>query len=182
MGGKNVRGTNFIFIILIIAAAVITGSTIAIASNFDFLTAQVKQNQITVSNTDNIASNLSAPENIIENKDLDFNNIPKAMPDSALTDDILSQLEDIQKTHQAKPKPMPKTKPENKAPNEPLSQHEQEQIMEMLCALGMVNCSDHNKFISNFQKEYSLEATGELDSWTLDIIIEQIRLKEKPSP
>ncbi|HZJ84470.1 MAG TPA: hypothetical protein VFD02_02835 [Syntrophomonadaceae bacterium] len=176
------RGTNFIFIILIIAAAVITGSTIAIASNFDFITAQVKQNQVANTSVDNIVGNLSGLENIIENKDLDINNIPKATPDPDLTDDILSQLEDIKKAHQTEAKTTPKTTPENKAPNEPLSQHEQGQILEMLCALGMINCSDHNNYILNFQKEHLLEPTGELDSWTLDIIIEQIRLERNPHP
>ncbi len=139
------KKANFLFVILIVAAAVITGSTIAIASNFDLLVAQANQTQVVQS--DKIGFQLDELEKIPELSESEF-------------DQVLTQF------------------PEQDISNEAFSQHEQKQVLEMLYALGMVNGNNYNEFILDLQKKHKLEPTGELDSQTLSLILEQFKLKK----
>jgi peptidoglycan hydrolase-like protein with peptidoglycan-binding domain len=48
----------------------------------------------------------------------------------------------------------------------------------MLFSLGMDEKDDLNQFVREFQKKNALEATGTLDSQTLETIIKQTTLQE----
>lgn len=123
----------FIFLILIVAAAVVTGSTIAFASNFDVINSSLNQTP-----TANLESQLA-----------DVSNDKEDLSDSDDTYEVTV-----------------------------ISAGEQEQILRMLKALGLVNGADPEEYIKNFQAQNSLEPTGNLDSETLSLIIEQIKLEK----
>lgn len=125
----------YIFLVLIVAAAVITGSTIGIASNFDIIASKTIPAQITT---------IDNPPTSTENDE--------AISNIALTTDFNTDLN--------------------------ISEQEQVQIIEMLYILGMVNTSDYNEFIKDFQTQHALTPTGSLDSKTLNLIIEQVKLEQ----
>lgn len=135
------RREYFIFLILIVAAAVITGSTIGFASNFNIIASQLNSPQTAsvdeqVMTTDNEITAIDVIN--IDNNETAF------VIDSELN----------------------------------ITEKEQEQIIEMLRILGMVNTSDYNQFIKDFQTKHSLSPTGTLDSKTLNLIIEQVKLQQ----
>ncbi len=59
-----------------------------------------------------------------------------------------------------------------------VSEQEEEAILDMLLDLGMDQAEDPSRFIAEFQQEQSLEPTGNLDSVTLQAIIQQATLKK----
>ncbi|MGI5880181.1 MAG: hypothetical protein ACOX6L_06255 [Syntrophomonadaceae bacterium] len=59
-----------------------------------------------------------------------------------------------------------------------LSDLEQKQIDAMLKQLGKTDAQDNIQFISEFQQQNSLPATGTLDSKTLHLIITQVTLNQ----
>ncbi len=124
------RKEHFIFLILIVAAAVTTGSTIGLASNFDILVSNSNPSPVQIAATDNV---------------LETSNEEKS---PYLENDLM------------------------------ISQQEQEQIIEMLKALGMVSTNDYDTFIKDFQAKHSLDPTGNLDSQTLSLIIEEVKYEK----
>lgn len=133
----GMRREHFIFLILIVAAAVITGSTIGFASNFDVIAAHIKQPEI---------NNLDSPVTTVD-KDKD-----KLSFDLEVLPSLDTDLN--------------------------ISEKEQKQIVEMLNILGMVDNTNYNQFIKDFQTQHALPPTGSLDSKTLNLIIEQVKLTQ----
>lgn len=135
------KEANFLFIVLIIAAAVITGSTVAIASNFDVLIAPLN----------------TQPALTADNKSFDENT---GIPNIDTLDTSI-----VQNTNQP-------------ISNVTFTPHEQEQVLEMLYALGMIDSSNYEGFIKDFQSKNSLNPTGELDAQTLTLIIQQVKIEK----
>ncbi|HZK43367.1 MAG TPA: hypothetical protein VFC73_03685 [Syntrophomonadaceae bacterium] len=130
------RKEYYIFLILIVAAAVIAGSTISLAGNIDIISPNLNQSQVTSSAKETLPNEKKTEETLLSSINTHNNEV------------IV------------------------------ISAEEQNQIIEMLQALGMVNKQDSNEFIKHFQTQNSLTPTGALDSITLDIIIEKVKLEK----
>lgn len=59
-----------------------------------------------------------------------------------------------------------------------VSDQEEEAIYDMLLELGMNQGEEPSRFIAEFQQQQSLKPTGNLDSSTLQVIIQQATLKK----
>lgn len=138
---------TFFFLALVLAAAVITGSTVGIISNFDII---VNNSSIANPSVSEQAESTADEKNTAD-VDSDTNLQDGKSSCYKVTADSTELMV--------------------------ISQKEKEQIMVMLQELGMSKDSDYTEFIRNFQQTQSLNPTGNLDSKTLDAIIRQATLK-----
>ncbi len=139
----------FFFLILVLASAVILGSTIGLISNVSYI----------VQHTE-----LLKPQPNEASPDVHADNAIPPAPKPSSPDSLQGEKQ-------------PSTSSGN-SEYMILSQEEKEQIKQMLLGLGMGENDDLGQFVLEYQKKNSLEATGILDSQTLDAIIRQTTLKE----
>lgn len=154
----------YIFLVLIVAAAVITGSTIGLASNFDLLIRDklipVQQVQAEKSQSELLTKEQSSVEQVqIASVELAAeNNI-----DTRATITPITPSRGV-----SEPAPYFDNDVE-------INPHDQEQILGLLVALGVISPLNYDKFLEEFQTLHELNPSGHLDASTLNLIIEQFR-------
>lgn len=152
------RKEYIVFFSLILAAAITAGSTLSLADNAQALvkysTAQQKENQKPVDNE----KNQSASEEKRSEKTY-------ADPSSALK----LNPQDAQKTSYIY------IADENKPVS--LTEEQKAQVMAMLKELGMKSEEEYSHFLLKFQEEHNLPPTGQLDSLTLELIVNQVQIE-----
>ncbi|MGS0746098.1 peptidoglycan-binding domain-containing protein [Syntrophomonas erecta subsp. sporosyntropha] len=132
------KNEHFIFLVLILSAAIIAGSTAGIINNFESIANHLQQKQALASN-DEDTPEVAKGEN------------ETSPPRQASVDTVSSGTSEYMVITDA----------------------EQQEIKNMLSTLGMKSGQDPAEFIRHFQKDHSLNATGNLDSQTLQLIINQ---------
>ena len=147
------------FLVMVLAAAVITGATIGLISNFHYIEKQVQENQSAAETPQQQASApLDEPNNPIKSETVN----------SDSKDNINTNNE---------VKTVAVVRPATSSTEQGylvLSREEKQQIIDMLVSLGATKNGDYSTFIRNFQKEKSLPPTGSLDSLTLHAIINEV--------
>ncbi len=147
------------FLVMVLAAAVITGATIGLISNFHYIEKQVQENQSAAETPQQQASApLDEPNNPIKSETVN----------SDSKDNINTNNE---------VKTVAVVRPATSSTEQGylvLSGEEKQQIVDMLVSLGATKNGDYSTFIRNFQKEKSLPPTGSLDSLTLHAIINEV--------
>ncbi len=149
----------FFFLILVLASAVILGSTIGLISNVSFM----------VQNTDLLKAQSDEPSSEGNINDTTIPVVPQPTGDASSQD--LNQSNNNSSSSFA-------SSSSSSSEYMVISQEEKEQIKTMLLSLGMDEKDDLGQFVREFQKKNALEVTGMLDSHTLDTIIKQTTLQE----
>ncbi len=148
------------FLVMVLAAAVITGATIGFISNFHYIEKQVKddlnqlepaQQQVSVPNPDDQSDRIQNEAVSSEGKE------------NQITDNKIKKVAVVR----------PAT-PATEQGYLVLNGEEKQQIVDMLVSLGATKNEDYSAFIRNFQREKSLPPTGNLDSLTLNAIINEV--------
>ncbi len=136
------------FLIFVLAAAIVTGATIGLISNFHYIEQQTMENTSQIEPAQQQAStpNPSEQGDSINNTDNKGDNVPVAHNTSPIAEQGYVVL----------------------------SGEEKQQVIDMLVSLGATKDGDYSNFIRNFQKEKSLNPTGSLDSLTLNAIINEV--------
>jgi hypothetical protein len=147
----------FFFLILVLASAVILGSTIGLISNVSYM----------VQNTDLLKAQSDEPSSEGNINDTTIPVVPQPAGDAS--------SQDLNQSNSSS-----SFAPSSSSSSEymVISQEEKEQIKRMLFSLGMDEKDDLGQFVREFQKKNALEVTGMLDSHTLDTIIKQTTLQE----
>ncbi|MGS0763605.1 peptidoglycan-binding domain-containing protein [Syntrophomonas curvata] len=148
------------FLVMVLAAAVITGATIGFISNFHYI---VNQSPASTSQAEPVQQDTAA-----SNPDRQ-NDVLKSQP--VEPGDIGDKNTDSQGRKVAVVKSPTPTSEQGYLI---LSREEKQQVINMLVSLGANKGGDYSEFIRNFQKEKSLPPTGSLDSLTLNAIILEV--------
>jgi hypothetical protein len=130
-----------VFLFLMICAAVMTGATLGVISNFDIM---LHQSQL-------ISDSTAASIDQLPVEPGDNSEIASSVPITVATNDQVSRSNQLMV----------------------VTSQEKEEIRGMLRQLGMSEDEQESEFISNFQRSHSLNATGNLDSQTLNLMIKQ---------
>lgn len=140
------------FLVLVLAAAIVTGSTIGIVNNLDIILGHNHNADNVLASSDNLPIEKRVAQN---NNSDDVSNISRsaASRNSNIATPDATELMLV-------------------------SQQEQEQIVDMLKYLGMPEGADYSEFIRQFQQTHSLKPTGNLDSITLDTVIRQVTINK----
>jgi hypothetical protein len=138
------------FLVLVLAAAIVTGATIGFVSSFHNIQQQAQENISQVQATEQQA---------LEKSDRVKNDNGNAeVNDNEVTNVAITQY----------------AAPITEQGYLVLSREEKQQIVDMLVSLGATKDGDYSTFIRNFQKEKLLPPTGNLDSLTLNAIINEV--------
>jgi hypothetical protein len=147
------------FLVMVLAAAVITGATIGLISNFHYIEKQVQENQSAIETPQQQAS------------------VPSDEPDNPIkSETVNSDSKDNINTNN-EVKTVAVVRPATSSTEQGylvLSGEEKQQIVDMLVSLGATKNGDYSTFIRNFQRAKSLPPTGSLDSLTLNAIINEV--------
>ena len=151
----KIRKGNFFFLIFLLAAAVVLGSTVGLISNINYIvhkTEMVKEHS---------TSSKAEEETVTEPE--------AASPEATPQADTASNLEPS----------APTTQSAAIDPNQvDIGDHERQLLKEMLYDLGMSETDDFNDFVRSFQNKNNLKATGNIDYLTLNAIIQQSTMQE----
>lgn len=154
--GKIKKG-NFFFLVFLIAAAVVIGSTVGLISNVNYIvheTEMLKEN----SSTSNVEE-----EPVAETE--------TETPDTTSQTDSTANIESS----------VPAAQPSNPTANPDqldIGDDERQLLREMLYSLGMKETDNFNDFVRSFQFKNSLNATGNIDYATLNAIIQQSTMQQ----
>lgn len=148
------------FLALVLAAAIITGATIGLISNFHYIQKQAQENisQAESARQQASTSNSDKPSNSVKNEAINSGSKAKQNNNDAV-------------------KTVAVVKPATSTTDQGylvLSGEEKQQVVDMLVSLGATKNGDYSTFIRNFQKDKSLPPTGTLDSYTLNAIIYEV--------
>lgn len=148
------------FLVMVLAAAIITGATMGFISNFHYIVNQTpdSSSQVEPASQKAAAPSPTGEGNAVDNK--------VAAPDGQEDSNIDNQARKV-----AVVKP---PTPTSERGYLVLSGDEKQQVVNMLVSLGADKDGDYSGFIRNFQKEKSLPPTGSLDSLTLNAIILEV--------
>jgi len=141
------RKEYFIFLVFVISAAIVSGYTLAFASCF----------KVIANHNPDTRALIAAYQAKDKNTQISYKNT------AGIDEDISN--------------PTPHGNSISRAEMMVVSSEEKEQLVIMLTALGMQEGQDYNQFIKNFQQQQSLNPTGNLDSATLNKIVQQVKLK-----
>ncbi|MBO8158889.1 peptidoglycan-binding domain-containing protein [Thermosyntropha sp.] len=154
------RKEYVLFFSLILAAAIISGTTLSMAANADVIikNSQLKQSQ-------NLSSNINKKqeENIQEKIEKNTQN----QTNTADTSELINT---------------PSRKSfryiyiSDTGKQLPLTEEEKAQVISMLKELGMSDEDEYSQFLKDFQEKHNLPPTGILDSLTLELIINQVQI------
>jgi cytoskeletal protein RodZ len=135
--------STFFFLVLILAAAIVTGSTLGVISNIELIkSAAQNQNQSAMNaDTEKSTAGQSQPE---QNKTL--------QTASTSAENTSTQVMVV-------------------------SPEEGAEITSMLVKLGMPNDGDSGTFVKQYQASHGIQPTGNIDSITLNSIINDVRMK-----
>lgn len=147
------RKEYIVFFSLILAAAITAGSTLSLADNAQALVnyskSQPKKETVNPSKAD---KNPEAEENkVSEEYTMNIN------PEENTKTSYIYLADEI--------------KPVN------LTEEQKSQVIAMLKELGMKNEEEYHDFLRRFQEERNLPPTGELDTLTLELIVNQVQLE-----
>ena len=155
----------YIFLILIVAAAVITGSTIGLASNFDLI----------MKNSPLQAEQMQAEQaqsGQTQTEQLSTEHLQIASIDKPMEDNSMDTTAELAATPNSP----------SRGGNSPyfkddliISPHDRRQILGLLVVLGMIDTNNYDTFLKEFQTQHELNPSGNLDTDTLNHIIEQVR-------
>lgn len=152
--GKIKKG-SFFFLVFLVAAAVILGSTVGLISNINYIVHQRMNNHNSTS---------SQAEETVSDEPAD------ASREAASETDNANNCESSTPSAQSALLPAD--------PNQiDIGDDERQLLKEMLYNLGMKETDDFNAFIRAFQNKNSLQATGNIDYSTLSAIIQQSTLR-----
>ena len=139
------RGQMF-FLFLMICAAVITGTTLGIISNFDILLQQSQLVSTSAATASDGLPNLEQPP--------ELGDVQEVTSRGSMT--VNSNDQGNRSTQLMV-----------------VTAQEKEEIRKMLLQLGMSENEQESDFISKFQRSHNLSITGTLDSQTLNVMIKQ---------
>lgn len=148
------RKEYLFFLVMVLAAAIITGATIGFISNFHYIVNQPQDSSSQVEPTTSPAGQ----GDLANSKAV----TPAGQEDSN-TDNQVRKVAVV--------------KPSNPSAEQGylvLSREEKQQVINMLESLGANKDGDYSEFIKDFQKKKSLTPTGNLDSLTLNAIIQEV--------
>lgn len=140
----------YIFLSLVLTAAIVTGSTLGVAANFPYIVEQSQKTQTAQLTAPAVSSTLTGSEGLKPSVAA----APSVITASNSGSPVLSS--DVMLVTAA----------------------EKNQIVEMLIMLGMATEADFPAFVKGFQQKHALDATGLLDSKTLHFIMEEAKLKK----
>jgi len=140
---------HFIFLTLLLCAAIIIGSTIGLTSNLKYIVNQMPEKKIEAAplEQEQGPSNKSQIENDISSEKAENNEII-----NRTSGQILYYIGN----------------------NLTFSQEEKQEVTAMLASLGAEKKGDYSQFIREFQRKKGLTPTGTLDDLTLNAIINEI--------
>lgn len=148
------------FLVMVLAAAVITGATIGLISNFHHIEKQVQEN---LSAAETTRQQVSAPAD---------------EPDDPVKSETVNpESKENINTNNNEVKKVAVVRPATSSTEQGylvLSGEEKQQVVDMLVSLGATKNGDYSTFIRNFQRAKSLPPTGSLDSLTLNAIINEV--------
>ena len=147
------------FLVMVLAAAVITGATVGFISNFHYIEKQVKENSNQLKPTQPQVSVLNSDDQSNGVKNKTTNPEDKG---NQITDNQINKVAVVRSAT-----------PVADQGYLVLSKEEKQQVVDMLDSLGANKDGDYITFIRNFQIEKSLPPTGNLDSLTLNAIINE---------
>jgi len=148
------RKEYFFFLILLLAAAVVIGATIGMIGNLNYIIHQtdIIEPLQSTQNEQGPDTVEEQPASISENAVNTHHSQSNIIIDSS-SGSIDSELLIV-------------------------SNEEQAEVAGMLTKLGIDEGKPYNERIAAFQKKYSMEPTGNLDSLTLNAIVEKMRLQQ----
>lgn len=147
------RKEYFFFLILLLAAAVVTGATIGMIGNLNYIIHQTDiLESVQSSQTEDVMDDDTGTAITPENKVNKLNSSSDTTIKSS-SGNVSSELLIV--THE-----------------------EQAEVADMLTKLGIDANKSYNERIAEFQKKYSIEPTGNLDSMTLNTIVKELRLQQ----
>ena len=147
------------FLVMVLAAAVITGATIGFISNFHHIEKRVQEN---LSAVEPSHQQVSAPSD---------------EPDDPVSSETVNPKSEENINTNNEVKKVVVVRPATSSTDQGylvLSKEEKQQVVDMLDSLGANKNGDYITFIRNFQIEKSLPPTGSLDSLTLNAIINEV--------
>lgn len=146
-----------VFFSLILAAAITAGSTLSLANNTQALAEyrQTQQNKKNLEPEENTAS---------EKPDASQTSYDKSM--LYLQKDISRGSDEFRYVYISN---------ENKPVS--LTDEEKKQVIAMLKELGMASEDEYTVFLRDFQQKHNLLPTGNLDTFTLELIINQVQIE-----
>ncbi|MDD2619964.1 MAG: peptidoglycan-binding domain-containing protein [Syntrophomonadaceae bacterium] len=150
--GKIKKG-NFFFLIFLLAAAIILGSTIGLISNINYI---VRQTEILKEKP--ISTDTEEEKTMAETE---------CEPTGSISPDADSSIPGTQAVNSPAA-----------ANHIDIGDEERYLLKEMLYDLGMNESDNFNDFVRSFQNKNSLHATGNIDYATLNAIIQQSTMQE----
>ncbi|MDD2373324.1 MAG: hypothetical protein PHR04_07385 [Syntrophomonadaceae bacterium] len=148
------------FLVMVLAAAVITGATIGFISNFHHIEKQIQEN---LSQVEPAQQQASAPNSKKQNDNIKSEAVNPEGKDNNNTANEVKKVAVV-----------PPATTSTEQGYLVLSGEEKQQIVDMLVSLGATKNDDYSTFIRNFQRDKSLPPTGSLDSLTLNAIINEV--------
>ncbi|MEN6324795.1 MAG: peptidoglycan-binding domain-containing protein [Syntrophomonas sp.] len=155
--GKLKKG-NFFFLVFLLAAAVVLGSTVGLISNINYIVHKTEMSK------EKPTSSKAEEETIAE----PTNNSPETAPQADYASNNL----------ESSPPPAQSASPVADPNQIDIGNDERQLLKEMLYNLGMKETDDFNAFVRAFQNKNSLQATGNIDYSTLNAIIQQSTMLE----
>lgn len=148
------------FLVMVLAAAIVTGATIGLISNFHYI---VNQNPNSSSQVESVNQEAATQPSAQPNAESGDKAVEPSVQQSS---DSGNEVQKVAVVNQPA-----STKEQGYLI---LSGEEKEQVVNMLVSLGANQEGDYSEFIRKFQKEKSLTPTGSLDSLTLNAIILEV--------
>lgn len=145
------KKSTFFFLVLVLAAAVVTGSALGVISNFDIIKNAAQHNNQSAGN-DAVADN---PSSETEQKNAGQE---QAQDDKAIQTASASAANTATEVMVVSPE-------------------ENAEITSMLVKLGMASDADSDDFVKEYQANHGIQPTGSIDSITLDTIINDVKMK-----
>lgn len=154
--GKIKKG-NFFFLVFLLAAAVILGSTLGVISNINYIVQKNEMNKQKSTSSQAEEDNAAEPVKISP---------PTASPADNASDNLEFEVTPVQSSSSVNPDQID------------IGDEERHLLKEMLYNLGMKDTDDFNNFVRAFQNKNSLRATGNIDYPTLNAIIQQSTMQQ----
>lgn len=145
------RKETIFFLILTLTAAIITGCTLGTLSNIQYLAKNGKV-PVLAAQKEQAATKSQVADNTSSSKSA--NTQQKSAESTTGSSSSSANTE-----------------------NMIMSPEETSQIRAMLVSLGMTEKSDYNQFVMQYQQAHGIRPTGNMDSMTLNSIIEEVRMQ-----
>jgi len=168
-----VKTEHFFFLVLVLAAAIVVGSTMGILLNMKYITQAVKNNaqiELEQAQQEKQGQTSETDQAVANGNNTKIQSTPNSQQ-SASTTHSSSVVESDSKAPSV-------TVAANNSSLMVISRQEQQQIETMLETVDNSQGVDYCSRIKNFQEKNSLSITGILDSPTLNALIYQVKLQK----